>query len=232
MVGILGVVWLLFFLLRKDLRDQQLFVSVFTAPLGPVTQIIWFYKDYWRPEYVWTFAISGVPIGVEEILFAFFIGGIGSVLYEVIFRKQHRHGRYRFKQTALVLISAGVIIDIVNAAHVNTVWASSIALVLASLIMIAIDKDLRKDWVMSSILMFVFVTVLYLAWLALYPALVSKFWLPSGLSGVNLFGVPIEELSWFVSWAMFSGVAYEFMVNAGPYSSFSNTRMKKTHAKI
>src|ERR1700690_2954544 len=136
MVGILGVVWLLFFLLRKDLRDQQLFVSVFTAPLGPVTQIIWFYKDYWRPEYVWTFAISGVPIGVEEILFAFFIGGIGSVLYEVIFRKQHRHGRYRFKQTALVLISAGVIIDIVNAAHVNTVWASSIALVLASLIML------------------------------------------------------------------------------------------------
>jgi len=230
MVGVFGIVWLSFFLLRKDLRHQQLFVSIFTAPLAPVTQILWFYKDYWRPEYVWTFTVLNVPLGVEEVLFAFFIGGIGSILYEVIFRTDYKPGRWRFKETAYVVIFSGVFFGFLKTLDLNTVWASSIALVLSSLMIVYLDKNVRIDWVMSSVLMFALVMFTYLACFALFPAIVSKFWLPSGLSGINLLGVPVEEIIWFVSWAMYSGVAYEFMVGAGPYKKLLRT--VKVHAKI
>ena len=217
MVGVFGVVWLSFFILRKDMRHQQLFVSMFTAPLGPVTQILWFYKDYWRPEYVWTVTVFRVPVGIEELLFAFFIGGIGSVMYEVVFRKAYRRGHRRIKATIFIILFVGVTLSALKVIGWNTVWASSIALILASVVMIYLDKDLRWDWAMSSVLMFFFVIAIYLLCFSFFPAIISKFWVPTGLSGFNLLGIPVEELVWFVSWAMFSGVAYEFTVDAGQY---------------
>jgi len=45
-VIILGCIWLAFFFLRKDLRKQQLIMSILTAPLAPICQVLWFSKDY------------------------------------------------------------------------------------------------------------------------------------------------------------------------------------------
>lgn len=225
-VGLLGLVWLIFFLLRKDLRGQQLFVSLFSAPLG-ITQILWFYKDYWRPEYIYTFYVRGVPIGPEDILFSFFIGGVGSILYEVLFHKRYRPGRNRPFATVAVIIFSAVLFLFLKSQDINTVWASAAAFLAGSLVMISADRDLRADWTMSSICMFFFIISIYMLWLFFFPAIVRTLWVSASLSGHELLGVPVEEIAWFVCWAMFSGIAYEFMVNAGKYSNVSKKPFRK-----
>jgi|SRR3989344_4170009 len=223
---LLGIVWLAFFLLRKDLRHQQLFVSFFTAPFG-FMQVFWFYGDYWRPEYAWTFLIRGIPFGIEEILFAFFIGGIGSVIYEVIFRKRYRpNGKKRMRSAVSIIVASAATFLLLHTFGWNSIWASTTALALASIVMVVVDRDLRRDCIASSVLMFATIFCGYLLWLTLFPGSIARFWVADALSGIALVGVPIEELCWFISWAMFSGIAYEFSVNAGAYTPYVQKRIR------
>lgn len=214
---ILGFVWLLFYYLRRDLRHQQMLMSIFIAPLAPITQVLLFYKDYWRPEYVWTFHIAGVPLGAEEVLFAFFIGGIGTVLYEVLFHRKYRAGKKRLTEAVIIILVVAAFIYLLRIAGWNTVWASAFVLAGTSCVIALLDRDIRGDWIMSAIFMFLLVIGFYLLWFLFFPEAVSRFWVRDGLSGIAFLKIPIEEIAWFVSWGAFAGVFYEYVVNAGKY---------------
>lgn len=217
-VGMLALIWLVIFLLRKDLRKQQIIFSIFTAPLAPITQYLWFYHDYWRPEYIYGFNIGKIPTGVEELLFAFFVGGIAGVIYEVVFRKKRNFGKPRHGTTlslfALGFISSAILI----ALGVNSIWATSISLIIVATIMISIDRDLIRDAIYTSIFLTIMAIFLYLLWMQLYPGVIQEFWIVSSFSGIEFLGIPLEELAWFFSAGLCGGVFYEFWLNADKYT--------------
>ena len=64
-----GIIWLILFLIRKDLRKEILIMSFFSTPLGPLSEKLYL-RDYWHPEF-----FSNTAIKIEDVLFAFFIGG-------------------------------------------------------------------------------------------------------------------------------------------------------------
>jgi hypothetical protein len=80
------------------------------------------------------------------------------------------------------------------------------------------DKDLLPDAVWSAFLMFFLCITVYFSWLYMFPGAIEKFWIPSGLSGVALWKIPIEEIIWFVSWGAFGGVIYEYWLNVNRYT--------------
>lgn len=158
-----------------------------------------------------------MPLGIEEPLFAFFIGGIGSVMYEVLFCRRFKNGTPRILQTFGVIALTVLLLFLCKAFALSTIWAVTFALGASALVMAFIDRDIRADCMISSIVMFAAVTVMYIFWLQAFPEALDRFWVSEALSGSKLLGVPIEELAWFTAWAMFSGIVYEFLVNAGPY---------------
>ena len=214
----LAIVWLLFFFLRKDLRKQQLFVSLLTALFTPLADVFWFYQDYWRPEYSLSFRVGPGVLGIESPLCGFLIGGIAAILYEVIFKKRHSFGRPRhiaaIAMIFFVLLTTTLLIKI---GGLNSIWASSFTLLLGSIIMLMIDKDLIKDAVMSGVLMTIIILVLYSVWFAIYPNGVQKLWVTQMLSGVKIGRIPIEEIVWFGSAGMGLGILYEFWLNVEKY---------------
>ncbi len=213
----LGLVWFLFFLKRKDLRKQQLFVSILVAPVAPISQILFFAKDYWSPEYVLPIKILGAYVGIEEILFGFFIGGIGSVFYEIVFARKHDVGRKRTLETILIVAGMIILFLILKRLGINTIWASITPLFISSVVLLFIDKDLRRDSLMSAVLMVFMILIVYVAWLKIYPDAINRLWVQDGLSGVAFAKIPIEEIVWFFAWGMFSGVVYEFWINVDRY---------------
>lgn len=215
--GISAIFWLTLFLLRRDLRKQQLFTSCFLALLAPLADFLWFYHDYWRPEYIISFKVGQVVLGIESPLTAFLIGGIAAVLYEAVFRKRHLFGKPRSLMTATMIFFALVIMATLIKMGLNSIWASSSALISTTALALLIDKDLLKDAILSGILMSLLIIIFYLVWLTIYPEAIQRFWLAEALSGIKLWKIPIEEIVWFCAAGMSVGVFYEFWLNVEKY---------------
>ena len=226
-VLVLGVIWLTIFLKRKDLRHEQLFMSFLTAPLAPITQILWFYHDYWRPEYFYKFYINNIPIGIEEVLFGFFVGGIGSVLYEFIRDRKHRLGK---KKHLIAIIGASVAVIIflgLKYSGLNTIWSSTGGLILSAVILVILNRKLEFDFIWSGMAMLFIAIVSYAGLMALYPDLIARSWVSDGLSGNQLLNIPIEELAWFLAWGAFSGIIYESWINVKAYPTLAKVENKR-----
>ncbi|MBU1017005.1 hypothetical protein KJ678_02465 [Patescibacteria group bacterium] len=59
----------------------MLIMSLVIAPMGPLSELFYL-RDYWQPK-----ILTGRSFGIEDLFFAFTIGGIAAVIYEVSFRK-------------------------------------------------------------------------------------------------------------------------------------------------
>ncbi len=82
--GVYAIIWLIFFTVRKDLRTKMLLTSLFSAPLG-ISEFL-FIPEYWVPQF------QTIPLFkelfLESILFCFFLGGVISVIYQVLSKEK------------------------------------------------------------------------------------------------------------------------------------------------
>jgi hypothetical protein len=220
LVGIFIIlfVWVIFYLIRPKLRKQMLVMSIITTPLAPISQFLFFAKDYWNPDHILYFSLNGVAIGIEELLFSFAVGGTGTVIYEVFRKRKQILGKNSRPLISIIVLTVTVSTFLIfKYFALNTIWASSISLFIGSLLMITIDKDLKYDALLSALYFTFLVMVLYWALLLPYPDIFNNLWIETGLGGINFIKIPIEEIIWFASWGMFSGVAYEFWINVKSY---------------
>ncbi|MEX0930188.1 MAG: lycopene cyclase domain-containing protein [Candidatus Paceibacterota bacterium] len=216
-IALLCLIWLSIFLTQKRLRREQLVLSLLTMPLAPISQVVWFGHDYWNPEYIYPIHINGVSVGFEELLFAFFIGGIGGVLFEAIFKRRRVYAGHHAKKTIWIAAGMFLLAFALKLVGFNTIWATAVPLLLAALTLVFFNPSLFRDFVWSSLLMTILAILIYQWWFLIYPDILDAFWAPTGLSGVSIFSVPVEELIWFFAWGGFSGIVYESWLNVKDY---------------
>ena len=111
---ILLIIWLIvYFSLRsKESKKEMLVVSLWTSLLGLTEPI--FVPAYWSPPSLFDLA-NRTGFDIESFLFAFGVGGLVVVFYELIFKTDHkeisisekRHPRHRHHLK--ILLSAPVI---------------------------------------------------------------------------------------------------------------------------
>jgi len=204
------VVWVVFFISRKDLRAEILLMSLLVAPLG--ASQYFYLRDYWQPEYFGN-TFFGI-FGFEDILFSFLIGGIAAVIYEEVFGK--RHSKRHLKQHTLLMFGfsvVGVIWVFVGTIllDINSIYVTSALPVLVGIIIIVLRHDLLKDALWSGLLtgtlMFLFY---FLFFNPLYPDILQDLWMLENVSGIMIVGVPIEEIMWAFSFGFVAGPTYEF----------------------
>lgn len=205
------LVWIIFFVIRSDLRKKMLVMSLLIAPLG-FTQFFYF-RDYWHPSYFLGTIFS--VVGVEDILFCFLIGGITAVIYEEIFglRYAKRHVKnylswmFAFFIFGIFWMFVGNII-----LGFNSMYLSITILLLAGIFILIFRHDLLKDAFFSGIfiggLMFVFYLLFFNT---MFNGIIQKWWLLENISGILILGVPLEELMWAFSWGFVAGPTYEFI---------------------
>lgn len=187
----------------------MLVMSLIIGPAGPLSEY-WYLKDYWQPE-----IIFGWKVGIEDFLFAFFIGGIGAVVYEVFLGKhlkrdkRYKSGKWMF--FVLPVIGLAVLISLNSLLRINSIYASSLGFSVCAVIIWAIRPDLIKDSLLSGIfaglLIFIFYSVFFLK---IYPNIVNDWWMLSNISGIIILGIPLEEILWVFCWGLIAGPLYEF----------------------
>lgn len=211
-----GAVWLALFFLRKDLWRELLTMSVVGGLLAPGALI--YLPDYWNPEHI----VGDFPLGIEDFLFAFFIAGIGGVLYEVATRRVHTLcvcRRVPRRRIIGIIVAAIAVLGVsVYGFKMNSIYANYLAFGFLFAYILYFRRDLLWQSLASGTAVALLMFLFYQIWIVLYPGIIEHWWNLAEISGILIVGVPLEELLWGLSWGMAGGALYEYARGIGSVS--------------
>lgn len=202
--GIYALLWILFYLKRKDLRRKILFSSLFAAPLGISEKL--FIPQYWTPKFQ-TINITD-ELFLESFLFCFFLGGVVSVFYQVLFKEKN----FKFKKINPYLTTSTLIIFLLyffRPFNINPMYYVLTSLFLGSfIVMYYLGKKDSIKIIYSSIINTTFYSIFYFFLWYTFPQLPASYDIDK-LSGILFGGIPIEEFLWIMSYSLFWTPLYE-----------------------
>ncbi len=211
---ILGV-WGLIFWRNPAYRSAMWKISWITMLFGFTEPL--FVPEYWSPPSLFDLA-ARTGFDVESLFFSFAIGGIGSVLYTLIYpvelvpvdpgeKRRHRHRLHRW----VLLLPVGVFVLLAAFTSLNHIYCGAIALFMGGVATLYCRPDLiSKIWVGG--LLFTLLYIVYFGSLLLvYPLYVDLYWNLEALTGIKLWGIPLEELLFAFTFGMYWSGLYEHL---------------------
>ena len=195
---IILALWAVFYLFKKDSRKEMLKMSLITMPFGLTEPL--FVPDYWLPPSL------------------FNIGGIGTVLYNLIFKRglaeishsERNHSRHRL-HIYILFIPAAVFIILALFTSLNHIYCGIIALFIGGLATLYCRPDLKgKIWV-GGILFTILYFIYFGSILPFYPQYVELYWNLDNLTHILILGIPIEELLFAFTFGMYWSGLYEHL---------------------
>lgn len=193
-------------------RRPMLWASLFTAPFGLTEPI--FVPEYWSPPSLFDLART-TGFDVESVIFCFGIGGVGAVLYNVLTSRpleplavDERHARrHRFHRLALV--SAFLVFPFLYVLPWNPIYPGIVAMVFGATATVICRPDLLGKSVAGGGIFLVYYLV-FLAGLELIsPGYIARVWNLEALTGLSIFGFPLEELLFAAAFGMYWAGVYE-----------------------
>lgn len=203
-ISIYALVWLTSLILRRDLRKKILFSSILGSILG-LSELL-FIPEYWSPVF------QTIPIlkdlFLESILFCFFLGGSVPVLYQVLFKEKLLTTNK--VNPSLTLIAPFLFLTyFLKLTTLNIMYYVCGSMLVSSIAILPyLKKNIAKRIFCSAALNTVLYFGLYLIAWETFPELSASYTLEN-LSGISLIGIPIEEIAWIFSFALYFTPIYE-----------------------
>jgi hypothetical protein len=201
------LIWIFIFYRRKDLRNEMLFMSVLMSGLCLFSTYYGWTVDWWYPQ-----NITNSLVGIEDFILGFTSGGIMATIYELLFKrsmyKRKLHHHISGALTILFLLMM-VTMYLFWGVGLTSFWSSTIAMIIAAIILMIVRKDLVFNSLLTGILMVLVSLSFYFVILVISPEWIDKTYL-AGISGIRIIGIPVEEfVFWFLAGAIF-GPFYEY----------------------
>ncbi len=173
-------------------------VSFWTSLLGFTEPF--FVPAYWNPPSLFDLAHK-TGFDIESFIFSFAIGGIAVAIYEQLFATEHSritfgeqmHSPHRY-HLAILLSAPVIFFGLYFITSLNPIYDAFIALIVGGFATWYCRPDLKKKMVTSAFLFLGLYFLYFLTLIALYPGYVEQVWNLPALSGILVFGVPLEEL--------------------------------------
>lgn len=208
------VPWTVLLVACKRQRRVIVWASLGTAPFGLTEPL--FVPEYWNPPSLFNLAQrSGFDI--ESLIFSFAIGGVGAALYNIVTGRDlvplthpERHHR-RHRHHAAALLVPVVAFPLLYPWAWNPIYPAVVAMALGALATVLCRPDLlSKTWVGAALFVgYYAVFMLGLEWSV--PGYIERIWNLTALSGVVLYGVPLEELLFAATFGLYWAGIYEHL---------------------
>jgi len=210
--GAFLIPWLALYWLFPEYRRQMFRTSVFTTPFGLTEPL--FVPQYWNPPSLFNLAQT-TGFDVESLIFCFGIGGIGSVLYNVLTR-QHEQSvdsremhRRRHRLHRLALATPVLIFPLLFFLPWNPIYPGIAAMLAGALTTILCRPDLKIKTLVGSVIFLGYYLVFMLALKWLVPGYIEAVWNLKALSGVVLDSIPLEEMLFAFAFGAYWAGVYE-----------------------
>lgn len=188
--------WFLLYVLFPLRRVAMLWASVSMTPFGLTEPL--FVPEYWNPPSLFDLA-QKTGFDIESVVFSFAIGGIGSVLYSSVMRArlkplepQGHHHRHRWHRLALATPFA--LFAILYFLPWNPIYAGITAMIAGTIATVLCRPDLKANVAVGGcVFLLIYIAFLLgLKWSA--PGYIEQVWNLEALSGIAIYGLPLEEL--------------------------------------
>ena len=207
--------WLLLYALFPQHRVPMWRASLVMTPFGLTEPL--FVPEYWNPPSLFELA-QRTGFDIESFIFSFAIGGIGAVLYNILLHKrmdtldlaERHHLRHRWHRWALLAPFA--LFPILYFLPWNPIHAGIAAMFFGAIAAVLCRPDLKSNTLIGGSLFLALYTVflLGLKWSA--PGYIEQVWNFATLTGVRIYGLPLEELLFGFSFGlMWTGIYEHFM---------------------
>lgn len=214
----LFVLWCVVLFASKNTRREQLTMSLIGLVLSPGAILI-ASLDNKVPGAV----VSGT-IGIEDLLFAFAVFGLASVIYQVVLGKHAKklRGNRIFLShpashwLAHLIIALGIWTFVALSLTVALGLTASQSVVVGGLLVGTYVIADRKDLIFNALLSGILISVLVFAaeqifFVRMFPEAAPTFWEARHLSRLMLGGIPVEEIVWSAVVGFAIGPLYEYM---------------------
>lgn len=201
-------VWLILYIHRKDLRAEMAFMGAIVTIGAIFAEAFVWTTDWWQPK-----TITGTVVGIEDVIFAFLVGGILASIYEELFRKKLVHIRkkkdHHLKNFVIVVLACLLIGNIsFFYFHIHSYYASLASMLVPTLILYVYRKDLISLSIGSGLLVILISIPIYCVVFYFDPSAINM-WLHQNISGLTVIGIPAEDLVWFFVTGAFLSPLYE-----------------------
>lgn len=207
--------WAIIYGYKKGYRKEMLKMSLITMPFG-ITEPL-FVPEYWMPPSLFNLA-ENTGFDIESFIFSFAIGGIGTVLYRLIYNsnlaeipyEERKHKQHKF-HIYILFVPVFVFLALAFATKINHIYCGAIAMFLGGMATLYCRPDLKvKIWV-GGLLFTVLYFVYFGSILLFYPNYVQLYWSLDNLTHILVFGIPIEELIFAFTFGMYWSSLYEHL---------------------
>jgi hypothetical protein len=204
--------WIVFFLAMPDYRNVMWRTSLATSILGATEPI--FVPEYWNPHSLFDLA-QRTGFDIESFIFAFAIGGIGAVLYNALTNQdlvpmseaEKRHPLHRFHRIALL----GPFVAFVPLYFLawNPIYPSIASLAIGAIAAVICRPDLKGKTLVGGLLFLALYAIFMLGLRMSFPGYIELVWNLPMLSGVLIYGIPLEELLFGFAFGLYWTGVYE-----------------------
>lgn len=212
---ILLAIWIVVYLSLKtrEAKKEMLVVSLWTSLFGATEPI--FVPEYWSPPSLFNLA-ERTGFDIESFIFCFAVGGLAVIIYEWLFGAKHepvplmekQHPRHRVHLA--VFLSAPLIFFVLFAfTDLNPIYSVFITLMATGLLTWYCRPDLKKRMFVGAAIFLVLYFFYFLTLIAMFPGYVEQVWNLAAISGILIFGVPLEELMFAFSFGFLWSSVYE-----------------------
>lgn len=210
---ILFGIWLIIFIFNKRSKKEMFYVSLFTMPFGLTEPL--FVPEYWNPPSLFNLATK-TGFDIESLIFSFAIGGIGAILYNILFdvnqkkmsKKEIKNKKYKLHLFGL-FSPIIIFLPLQIFSNLNPIYSAGIAMFVGAIATLFCRTDLKEKIILSGILFLGLYFIFFLLFNLVYPYAIEEFWNLEELTGILIFGVPLEEMFFAFTFGLMWGSIYE-----------------------
>lgn len=206
------ILWLAAYAGFPRQRKEMLWASLFTTPFGLTEPL--FVPSYWNPPTLFNLA-QNTGFDLESLIFSFGIGGIGAILYNILTgsipvalppadRAAPRH-----KLHTWALAVPFVLFPFLYLLRWNPIYSAIVAMGFGAIAALSCRPDLAAKISVGSVLFLAYYTLFLLGLEWTSPGYIERVWNLPALSGLEIAGLPIEELLFAMAFGAYWSSVYE-----------------------
>jgi hypothetical protein len=202
------LLWGIFYLRRADLRREMAWMGALSVLYAVPHELLIWTRDWWHPQ-----TVTGTIIGVEDVFYAFGNGGVLAAIFALVFGLEARPaGAYLPWLYRAVPYAVNALLPpvLVFAVGLHSFVASGLGALLAVALILRARPDLLGAAMWSAALGTVVSFPFYWLMRLLLPGYIASTWYLERLSGIDVLGIPVEDVVWYLYTAAFLGTYYKF----------------------